>query len=179
MDALTLLMSQHKEVKSIFEELEETEDHDDKLALFEELADALAAHAAIEEKIFYPMAYSSDTQDLLNEAVEEHLAAKRLLADLLKMSPDDEKFDAKVKVLKEQIEHHVEEEETELFPKVRADLDASTLEMLGAQMEDMYDSEMEEGPADKVPLETKEAPSIKPHKPAPAKGGGKRQPARQ
>jgi len=175
MDALALLKTQHEEVKALFEEIEETEDSDDKLALFEELADAFAAHAAIEEQIFYPAAYASATEELLAEAVEEHLAAKRTLADLLKMSPDDEQFDAKVKVLKEQIDHHVEEEEGQLFPKARAQLDQSTLETLGAQMEEMFEAEMEEGPADKIPLETKKAPAIKPRKPG--KGGGKRQPA--
>src|SRR5262245_34647036 len=109
MDALSLLMSQHEEVNALFEEIEATDDDEDKLGLFSELADAFAAHAAIEEKIFYPAAYANATKDLLDEAVEEHLAAKRTLADLLKMSAEDEQFDAKVKVLKEQIEHHVEE----------------------------------------------------------------------
>jgi hemerythrin superfamily protein len=176
MDALELLKSQHEEVKSLFKEIEKTEDEDDKLALFEELADSFAAHATIEEKIFYPAAYASATQELLNEAVEEHLAAKRTLADLLEMSPDDEQFEAKVKVLQEQIDHHVQEEEGELFPKVRDELDAPQLEALGAQMEEMFEAEMEESPAEKVPTETKKAASIKPRKPG---KGGKRQPARQ
>lgn len=172
MDALALLEAQHEEVQDLFEEIEKTEDEDDKLALFEELADSLGAHATIEEKIFYPAAYANATQELLAEAVEEHLAAKRLLADLLSMSPRDDQFDAKVKVLKEQIEHHVKEEEGKLFPKVRQELDQAQLEALGAQMEDLYEAELEEGPSDKIPEETEQAASIKPRK-------ARRQPAQQ
>ncbi len=83
----------------------------------QELADNLAAHAAIEERIFYPAAYGDNTRDLLEEAVEEHLALKRVIADLIKMGPSDDYFDAKIAVLKEQVAHHVEEEEKELFPR--------------------------------------------------------------
>jgi hemerythrin superfamily protein len=173
MDALELLESQHREVESLFSEIEETEDHEDKLALFGELADALAAHATIEEKLFYPAAYANATQELLAEAVEEHLAAKRILADLLTMSPGDEQFDAKVKVLKEQIEHHVDEEEDELFPQVRETLAAEELEALGEQMEELFDKALEQGAADDVPAETTRAASIKP------RGKRAQQPARQ
>src|SRR5688500_8847072 len=118
MDAIELLKQQHQEVKKLFAMIEEAEG-DDKAALVDELADNLAAHAAIEEEIFYPHTLSARTEDLLREAVEEHLSAKRLLADLLECDVDDDSYDAKIKVLKEQIEHHVEEEEGELFPKVK------------------------------------------------------------
>jgi hemerythrin superfamily protein len=181
MDALSLLMSQHEEVNALFEEIEATDDDDDKLALFAELANAFAAHAHIEEKIFYPAAYASATAELLNEAVQEHLEAKRTLSELLKMSPQDEQFDAKVKTLKEQIEHHVEEEEGELFPKVKKELETEELEALGAQMEEMFEADLETSPADEVPLETKKPAQIKPTKTGkPAKPGKpRRQPARE
>src|SRR5438132_8341595 len=117
MDAIGLLKTQHQEVKGLFKRIEKAEE-DDKQDLFEQLADALAVHANIEEKHFYPATRSARTDELLQEAVEEHLAAKRTIADLMEMSPGDAQFDAKCTVLKEQIEHHVEEEENELFPKV-------------------------------------------------------------
>jgi len=184
MDALTLLMSQHEEVNALFEELEDTDDEDDKLALFTELSNSFAAHAAIEEKIFYPAAYANATAGLLGEALEEHMAAKRTIAELLTMSPGDEQFDAKVKILKQQIEHHVEEEEGKLFPRVKKELEAKELEALGAELEEMFEAELEKGPGDEgdeVTTEFKAPPAkAKGAKPEP-KGPkrGKRQPARQ
>lgn len=157
MNALELLKQQHEEVKSLFAQFEHTDDDDEKDTIVQELSDALAAHAAIEEKLFYPKAYTEATKELLTEAVEEHLAAKRIIADLLDLTAEDEAFEAKVKVLKEQIEHHVSEEEGTLFPKVKKALDARTLEELGERMSEMYEQEMDEGPSEKVPEQTYEA----------------------
>ena len=157
MNAIDLLKSQHREVKDLFAQIEETDDADDKASLVQELADNLAAHATIEEKLFYPAAYGAETEDLLREAVEEHLAAKRILADLATMSPKDENFDAKVKVLNEQIEHHVEEEETELFAKAKQAIGEAQLESLGVQMEELFEEEMDDEPGEKVVDETAEA----------------------
>src|SRR5262245_50395262 len=95
-DALELLTSQHDEVLQLFEELDESDDADEKAEIFRELADKIAAHASTEEKLFYPSVLSDDTAELLLEATEEHLAAKRVLADLLEMDPDDDRFDAKL-----------------------------------------------------------------------------------
>ena len=115
MDAITLLKQQHREVEELFEQFEKAcesdQDEDVRMELFTRIADNLAAHCAIEEKIFYPSVYVDDTQDKLREAVEEHLSAKRVIADLLDMSPMDAQFKAKMSVLKEEILHHVEEEE--------------------------------------------------------------------
>ena len=80
MDAIDLLESQHDEVKDLFERIEEAQTRREKLDLFRQLADAFAAHATIEEKIFYPAIYSGELKDQLFEAVEEHLAAKRVIA---------------------------------------------------------------------------------------------------
>jgi hemerythrin superfamily protein len=94
----------------------------------------------------------------LQEAVEEHLSAKRLVADLMEMSPDDPQFEAKIKVLQEQIDHHVEEERTELFPKVRKLLKKEELEDLGVVMEDLAEELKSSGsPRESVPAETGEA----------------------
>lgn len=157
MDALELLESQHEEVMDLFEQIEDAENNQEKLALFQQIADALAAHSAIEEKILYPAAYTGEAKEMLEEAVEEHLAAKRTIADLLKMQPSDDQFDAKVKVLKEQIEHHVDEEENELFETMREQMSEKDLAAYGSQMEQMYMELMQGAPRKNVPAETAEA----------------------
>jgi iron-sulfur cluster repair protein YtfE (RIC family) len=162
MDAIELLKQQHQEVKDLFEQIEEADEPEEKAELLQDLADNFAAHGTIEERIFYPAAYAESTRELLEEAVEEHLSAKRVLADLLAMKPGDENFDAKVKVLKEQVEHHVEEEEGELFPKVRTQFDADYLESMGDKMEELFDQLMSDSPSENIPAETKKAAPIKP-----------------
>ncbi len=157
MDATKLLKQQHRKVESLFTQYDATTTPAKKGAVFAQIGDALAAHCAIEEKIFYPSAYVGELKDLLKEAVEEHLAAKRLIADLLKMPVTDPNYDAKVKVLKEQIEHHVEEEEGEMFPKVTKNLAKSELDALGEQMEKMFDELMKHAPRSDVPAETASA----------------------
>jgi hemerythrin superfamily protein len=153
-DAIELLKMQHEEAKKLFAEIEAAED-EKKEELFEQLADALAVHATIEEKHFYPATKNARTEELLQEAVEEHLGVKRLIADLLEMSPEDAQFDAKVKVLKEQVEHHVEEEEGELFPKVRKMFKEDELDDLAVVMQDMADDLKAAGaPREAVPAET-------------------------
>ena len=154
MNAIELLKMQHEEAKKLFNQIEAAED-EQKEELFEQLADALAVHATIEEKHFYPATKNARTEELLQEAVEEHLGIKRLIADLLEMSPEDAQFDAKVTVLKEQVEHHVEEEEGELFPKVKKVLKEEELEDLGVVMEDMAEDLKAAGaPREAVPAET-------------------------
>jgi iron-sulfur cluster repair protein YtfE (RIC family) len=159
-NALKLLKEQHDEVSKLFERYESSEDDGDKRQIFEELADNLAAHAEIEEKIFYPAVYVGDLKDLLREAVEEHLSVKRVLADLMDLPTADETFDAKMKALKGQVEHHVEEEEGELFPKVKKNFTSSELDSLGQQMEAMFDELLESEPRQKVPAETDHAPRL-------------------
>jgi len=161
MNAIDLLKEQHEEVRGLFEQLEEAEDDDERESLFQELADNLAAHSIIEEKIFYPAAYAQKTKELLTEAVEEHLAIKRILADLLEMLPEHDNFDAKIKVLKEQVEHHVEEEEGELFTAARKELGAEALKKLGAEMKQVFDDAMEGEPSEGVPSQTDEAAPLR------------------
>lgn len=164
MDAIKLLKTQHDEVEAVFAKFEKTGSSDEKLALFQQLGDMLAAHATIEEKVFYPTAYQigreegdAEVQDLLHEAVEEHLSAKRIIADLLEMNPDDEAFEAKVLVLKEQIEHHVEEEEGELFKSVQKAIPKEDLEAMGVEMEELFNALLPGEPRFEVPKETEQA----------------------
>jgi len=159
-NAIDLLKQQHKEVKDLFEKIEKA-GPDEKERLFDELADALAVHAAIEEQHFYPATKDARTEELLQEAVEEHLSVKRIIADLLEMEPDDAQFDAKIKVLEEQVSHHVEEEENELFPKVRKVHSRDELEDLGVLMEQTAEELQERGaPRMEVPKETGAAAPI-------------------
>ena len=93
-------------------------------------------------------------KEKLDEAVEEHLAAKRVIADLLKLQPDDKQFDAKMNLLQEEIEHHVEEEEGELFPKVRKNFGSAELETMGQQMAEMFAQLQKKEPRLSVPSQT-------------------------
>ena len=160
MEATTLLKKQHDEVKDLFKQYEAAEENSEKQELFEQIADAFAAHGEIEEKIFYPAVYVGSLKEKLQEAVEEHLVAKRVAADLLDMVPSDPQFDPKMKVLKELIEHHVEEEEGELFPLVRQNFAREELEALGDQMEQMFERLQEDEPRDAIPSETDHAPPL-------------------
>ena len=154
MDAIELLKQQHQEAKKLFEKIEKA-GPDEKEQLFDALADALAVHAAIEEQHFYPATKDARTAELLEEAVEEHLSMKRIIADLLEMEPDAAQFDAKIKVLREQVEQHVEEEEGELFPKVRKIHGKDELTDLGVLMMQTAEELKEQGaPRMEVPKET-------------------------
>lgn len=132
-NALEMLADQHRAVADLFERLEDADD-DDKPWRLAELADAITTHCTIEEKIFYPTVRASRTEDILLESLEEHLVIKRVLADIQRTSFDDPAFNAKVKVLKEQVEHHVEEEEGDLFPRVEQLFDEDQLEALAQEM---------------------------------------------
>ncbi|BDG07953.1 hemerythrin domain-containing protein [Anaeromyxobacter paludicola] len=139
MNAIALLKQQHREVEALFERFEKlgAGARKTRTSLCQQISDQLAIHDEIEEKIFYPATKDARTEELLLEAVEEHLAGKRIIADIVEQEPDGEELDAKMKVLKEQVLHHVEEEESELFPKVEKALDDDLLDRLGSQMEDL------------------------------------------
>ena len=157
MNAIDLLKSQHRAVEDLFSKLANAKGAKAKKPIFEKLADNLAAHATIEEHQFYPAVKAKRTEDILLESLEEHLGIKRVLADLLDIDAGDDTFDAKVKVLKEQVEHHVEEEEGDLFPKVKKLLDKDELEALGQEMSAEF-AELEAGrPRDAVRGETGQA----------------------
>ena len=132
-DAIALLEADHRQVDGWFDDYEALEADSDKKALADKICLALKVHTQIEEELFYPPAREkTGDADLLDEAVVEHAGAKNLIAEIEAMRPGQPLYDAKVKVLGEQVRHHVEEEETELFPEVREtniDLDA-----LGSRM---------------------------------------------
>ena len=141
-DAIEMLTTDHREVKDMFEQFDKLGDraHAKKKALAEDICTALTLHAMVEEEIFYPAVREAvkDADDLMDEAVVEHASAKDLIAQLQEMDPEDELYDAKVKVLGEQIEHHVKEEEKEMFPKAKKaglDLVALADEMLSRKEE--------------------------------------------
>ncbi|MFY0571631.1 hemerythrin domain-containing protein [Archangium lansingense] len=160
MDAIELLKQQHREVEELFEKFEKASEGKGEqvlMDLFARIADNLAAHATIEEKLFYPSVYVGPTADKLQEAVEEHLAAKRVSADLLDMDPADAQFKAKMKVLKELVEHHVEEEEKQLFKDVKKLLSKDELASIGEQLEVMFNELIQTEPRMQVPRETGEA----------------------
>jgi hemerythrin superfamily protein len=161
MNAIDLLESQHREVEELFSKIEGARRSEKKAELFDKLADNLAIHAAIEEHHFYPAVKERRTEDILLESLEEHLAIKRVLADLLDMDVEDEKFDAKVTVLKEEIEHHVKEEEKELFPKVKKLFNEEELTIIAQAMtEEQEELEQEGEPRWMVPSETERSASI-------------------
>jgi hemerythrin-like domain-containing protein len=141
-DAIAMLTAEHREVSQMFKQFEEMSDRAkvSKKKLADQICNALILHTTIEEEIFYPAVREAvkEAEDKLDEAVVEHASAKDLIAQIQEMDPDDELYDAKVKVLSEQVEHHVEEEEKEMFPMVKKsglDLAALGQEMAGRKEE--------------------------------------------
>lgn len=134
MDAIKLLIADHRMVTELFDEFEKMKDKGDedeeaKQLLVETACAALTIHAQIEEEVFYPAARDAiDDMDLLDEAEVEHASAKQLISELSAMQPGDDLYDAKFTVLGEYVKHHIEEEEKELFAKVKkSDLDLDDL----------------------------------------------------
>jgi hemerythrin superfamily protein len=135
LNALDLLKAQHRYVEKLFAQIEGASSRDHKGRLFGDLADMLAVHATIEEKIFYPSVKNGVTAELLHESAQEHLNVKRLLVELMATEVDDDSFDEKILMLKDMVQHHAEdEEERRLFPLVRKTLDSGLLEALGGEM---------------------------------------------
>lgn len=147
-DAIAILTADHKRVKKMFktfEKMKEDGSAADKQALAQQICDELTLHADVEEKIFYPATRNSiDDADLLDEAEVEHASAKDLIAQIQAGDSSDPKWAAKVTVLGEYIDHHVQEEEEEMFPKARkAKMD---LESLGREIAAMKESRQAEQP---------------------------------
>lgn len=143
-DALALLAADHEDVRQLFAEYDELVADDaeaeDRLALATEICDALTAHATVEEELFYPAARGVlEDPELLDEAESEHASARTLIERIRDMEPDDDAYDATVRVLAEAVEHHVQEEEGELFPRVRdTGLDLRTLgEQIAARRDEV------------------------------------------
>jgi hemerythrin-like domain-containing protein len=146
-DAIAILTADHGRVKALFEEFEKLKENDgrddEKAALVKRVCNELKVHAEVEEEIFYPAVREQiDDGDLMDEALVEHAGAKDLIEQLEEMSPDDDLYDAKVTVLGEQIQHHVREEEGNMFPKAKkAKVDTAAL---GTQMAERKSELMDE-----------------------------------
>jgi len=137
MDALELLKTDHKNVKALFKKAEATGNTKQQKQLFEQIKMELETHAHIEETVFYPaIAKNEELKDMVLESLEEHKQVKTLLREMENLTSDSEKFEPKLKVLMENVEHHaVEEEEGEMFPKIRKLMNAAALEQLGQELE--------------------------------------------
>lgn len=136
MNAIELLKADHRKVDHLFGKVKATEESEHK-ELFEQIKAELDVHTHIEETIFYPkLKEEKELEDIVLEGIEEHHQAKMFLRELASLTEDSEKFEPKLKVLMEDITHHVMEEEGKMFPDVEKLFDEATLEELGKQMEE-------------------------------------------
>ncbi len=139
MDAITLLKQDHRTVEKLFKSYEKTGDkaHKSRRDLVDQIIEELSIHAAIEEQVFYPRVRQEvpDAEDTVLEGLEEHHIVKWTLSELETLEPSDERFHPKVTVLMESVRHHVEEEESEMFPEVRKAMGRKALQQVGDQLE--------------------------------------------
>ena len=153
-DAIALLKADHRKVEGLFEDYEKATNSTKKAALVRQICTELTVHTKIEEEIFYPACRGKIEDDTLDEAYVEHDGAKMLIAELMDGAPDDAFYDAKVKVLSEEIKHHVKEEEMRsegMFAQAReAGLD---MEALGAEMRARKEELTKEFKADGLPIQ--------------------------
>ena len=142
MDAITLLKNDHRHVEKIFSQIEKGDGN--RAQLFKELMTELTVHADIEEQIFYPaVKNATQTHDLVVESFEEHKQVKMVLADSARADKNTEEWLAGLKVLMEDVQHHVGEEEKGLFPEVeKTVLSEKELKDLGKRMEEMKEREL-------------------------------------
>lgn len=138
MNAIELLKADHKVVDGLFQKVKAT-DEEEHPALFEQIKAELDVHAHIEEAVFYPKLIADgdkELADLTREGIEEHHQVKLFLREISALADESEKFEPKLKVLMEDVEHHVMEEEGEMFQMVEEQFDAGVLDELGSQMEE-------------------------------------------
>src|SRR4051812_22880738 len=166
-DAIALLKQDHREVDDLFDRFERARDgaHKQKRKLVDQMIEALSRHASIEERVLYPWAreYIEDEDDAVLEALEEHHVVKWLLWELEDLDPRDERFDAKVAVMAENVRHHVKEEEEELFSDLRdVATRAELLELAERLREAKQDAPTRPHPrdADAPPLNLLSAPVV-------------------
>jgi hemerythrin superfamily protein len=141
MDAITLLRDDHKRVEQLFKQFEKTgpNAYASRRKIVDRMIRELSVHAGVEEAVFYPVVREAleQTEEEVLEALEEHHLVKVTLSELEHTDPKDERFEAKVTVLMENVRHHVKEEEGEMFPKVRSGVDRATLRALGERMTEL------------------------------------------
>jgi hemerythrin superfamily protein len=159
-DAAHVLKQQHDDTRKLFQELAEAQG-EARRSTFLKLADALAAHATVEERLVYPeMARHDETGDLARDAVEEHLVVKRLLADMLESNLSDEVFDAKCRVLEDEVTRHVEEEEAILLPRAQRMLGRPRMAELGEELRRTFAELMQHEPRRNLPREAEGGPIL-------------------
>jgi hemerythrin-like domain-containing protein len=139
MNPIDIITSDHRKVEALFEEFEELGDtaFAHKRQIVDTIIKELEVHAEMEETLCYPKfqsKFAKEGDKLVEEAFAEHESAKIVLEELKSLDPEDAKFDAKVKVLKEQIEHHVAEEEGEILPKAQDEMSSEELETMAEEM---------------------------------------------
>ncbi len=174
-DAIALLKQDHRMVEALFDEFEDAEEQE-QAQLATRICNMLTVHAQIEEEILYPAAKEAfedeEEEDMVHEANVEHASAKDLIAKIEAMTPDDEAFEATVKVLGEYVKHHVKEEENEMFPALKkTDLD---LKAMGEQLAQRKLALMEE-----LGMEEEEPPAPKRKKASSRSSGASRSKSRQ
>ena len=136
MNALELLKQDHQKVKGLFQDVRKGSDRGKQKELFNKIDAELHIHTHIEETVFYPaIEEQEELKDMVAEALEEHQEAKMLLEELEELGADNHDFGSKLQQLMEAVEHHVEEEEGEMFPKIRQVFDEDELEQLGEESE--------------------------------------------
>jgi hemerythrin superfamily protein len=138
--ATDVLKRQHRSVEKLFKEVEKTEDARRRRQLLDQIESELKLHTKLEEEIFYPAVREVGTakaEEMVDEAFEEHHVVDLVLGELPQVDPEDERFEAKMTVLSELVEHHVEEEEKEMFPLAEKKLGAERMKELAQQLEQM------------------------------------------
>ncbi|TQC49612.1 hemerythrin domain-containing protein [Rhodococcus sp. WS4] len=142
-DAIVLLKNDHKEIRKLFRDFRGAGPHADveKGRIVDKIIETLTVHTYIENECMYPEVreLAPDLEDDILESYEEHHVADVLVVELAGMKPSDERFDAKATVLIENVEHHIEEEEQEWFPKVREELGRKRLQEIGARLLELKD----------------------------------------
>jgi hypothetical protein len=160
MDCIDLIISQHDELRRLFEQIPDAEGAKAQ-QLFEQIADRLAIHATLEEKLFYPSLKGTELNEMLLQALEEHLSAKRLIADCLEQELSEEVLHAKLSVLCGQVSEHMDEEEKEMLPKARKLLEEDVRLALAQEMAALQAELEEEGaPREDIVEQTDSAPPL-------------------
>lgn len=153
MNAIRLLDEQHDEVSWLFQQLDVAHTDAMRLQLLRQIADAIAIHTALEERVFYPAIYGERTRDLVAEGLDEHREIEHRVDDLLTLSPRDPLFAVQVKRCRQELEHHVVGEREALFPTARKLLAQERLEALGRELQAMTDEMKSTQPRRAVPHE--------------------------
>jgi hemerythrin superfamily protein len=176
MDALKVLIADHNRVRGLFKLYEQAHGDGNTEAagrLVGRIIRELEVHTRLEEEVFYPRVHDLDEEvaDTVEEGLEEHHVANTLMEEISQLEPGDDQWVAKVKVLMESVQHHIGEEEEELFPDVRSELDAAALEELGQRLDAMKRQLGAPAMADKIGLSLEELRTLAREQEIPGRSG--------